>query len=586
MKSFAALGLLAFAACAGSADGVVTPDAGGNSDSGTMCDNAILWSPLEPEANAIVPVRVRVDVIGTPGVTTFTWRVEHDNATVPHTMESSSGDEIGFIADDPGVYYLSVTITGAATSCPFASATMNVKDPNANTDIYRVRTVPPSNSGAPPQEQLIQVNGGGDFDRAITLDPGVDATGVVRNNVGTGIAAYVKFMPQSTPNAFTELFVPASGAYDTKLVGVTHDVLVIPDSTALAPKLLTWTPQTTQLVVGPGTLVSGTVRNPANAALAGAKVQLTANGVPSTIATTAADGSFSLRADFPAGAMITAKVTPPAASGLPRLEATGAFTLTSSMQIAYSASLQTCDLNNTAVQRSGPLPGSKVTVVGSLAAIGGTVTAGVAANALGTVRVAASADGSGQLPTMLVPRAPSLSAVVQVGAADFSVVALDTSACSVGPIVAPAQINATGTTRRDATTALGGVVVEATPIGVLAQANAHTVFTTSDASGFFSLALASGGLYDVRFIDPHKRVARRDDLNVDAAGVPSSAILPAAIRMKGKVSISGIGQPLPLSSIQLLCAVCSGADASRPIAATATNAQSDYELAVPDPGTL
>jgi len=585
MKSLAALGLLACAACAGSADGVITPDAGGNSDSGT-CGNVISFDPFQPEANPISPVRARVNVIGTPGVTTFTWSVRHDNATVPHTNESSSGDEIGFIADDPGIYYVDVTITGASTACPYASEVLTVLDPNANTDFYRVRTVPPTNSGAPPQEQLIQVNGGGDFNRNITLDPGVDAEGVVRNNVGTGIAAYVKFIPQNTPNAFTELFVPATGAYDTKLVGITHDVLVIPDSAALAPKLVTWTPQTTQLVVGPGQLVTGTVRNPANAALAGAKVQLSANGVPSTIATTAADGSFSLRADFPSGAMITAKVTPPSASGLPRLEATGAFSLTSTMQIAYSASLQTCDLDNTAVQRGGPQAGAKVTVVGSLAALGGTVTAGVTANALGTVRVAASTDGSGQLPTMLVPRAPSLSAVVQLGSEDFAVVALDTSACTVGPIVAPALINATGTTRRDATTALGGVVVEATPVGVLAQANARTIFTTSDAAGFFSLSLASGGLYDVRFIDPHKRVARRDDLNVDAAGVPSSAILPAAIRMKGKVSISGIGQPLPLSSIQLLCAVCSGADASRPIAATATNEQSDYELAVPDPGTL
>jgi hypothetical protein len=37
--------------------------------------------------------------------------------------------------------------------------------------------------------------------------------------------------------------------------------------------------------------------------------------------------------------------------------------------------------------------------------------------------------------------------------------------------------------------------------------------------------------------------------------------------------------------VQLLCASCTGLEASRPIAGTATDAASHYRVAVPDPGT-
>src|SRR6185503_3006800 len=103
-----------------------------------------------------------------------------------------------------------------------------------------------------------------------------------------------------------------------RLLGVAHNVLVVPAVAGLAPKRVTWMPGTTSLVVGPGTLVTGVVRGPGGTGLAGARVQLTAGGVPSTLATTIGDGSFQLRSDFAAADPITVKVTPPAASGLPR----------------------------------------------------------------------------------------------------------------------------------------------------------------------------------------------------------------------------------------------------------------------------
>lgn len=588
MQRLGAFALLALAACSGGlADGQPDTDAGASSD-GSTCGTVISFDPFAPEANPVAPIRAAVNVVGSMGVFTYTWHVAHDNATVMHTQESSDNSQIGFIAADPGIYYVSVTIQGP-TSCPYADAPLNVLAPNANTVFYRLRTVPPANAGAPPQEQVVQVRGGADVNRDITLDPGVSAAGVVRNgSSGPGVPAYVKFMPQSMPGAFTELFTQSNGNYSTQLVGLPHDVLVIPSSTALAPKLVAWTPQTQSLVVGPGTVVSGSVLGPAGTGLGGAKVQLSAGGVPSTVGTTAGNGSFSLRADLPSG-MITVKVTPPASSGLPRLEAVGAFNVATTMQIAYGSSLATCNLLNTPVRRNAAnQAGAKVTVVGSLAGISGTVTAGAAANALGSVRIAASADGGGQLPSMLVPRATNLSAVVQLGAEDFAVDStLDTSGCAVTQIDAPPLIVASGTTKLDATAPLGGVRVEATPVGALALADAQTIATTSNnTTGAFSLSLAAGGLYDVRFIDPYARVARREELDIAAPAIPVNAIMPVALAIKGKVSISGVAQPLSGASIHLLCATCTGVDAARPVAATATNILSEYSIAVPDPGTM
>lgn len=583
--------VLAIGACGADEGGTQqNPDAGTSGDSNS-CDTMISWEPFAPEASDLVPVRVSVNVVGSPGVFTYTWQVRHENLTITHTQESTDGREIGFIAADPGFYDVSVGISGGFTACPFASTTINVGAPGANANVYRLRASPRPSTQVPPQEQIIQVKGGANYVRDILLDPGVGAAGVVRNGVGgTGVTAYVKFMPVSLSNAFTELFTTSTGSYSTKLIGVTHDVLVIPTSTTLAPKLVQWTPTTTSLVVGPGTSVSGIVLDPSGAGLVGAKVQLIGNGVPSTLATTVTGGSFTLRADYPANATMFVKVTPPATSGLPRLEASSAqFVLGQAIQVNYAAALSTtCNLLNTPVRRSAAnQAGAKVTVVGNLAGIAGTVSVGATTvNALGSVRVAATADGAGRLPAMFVPRSAQLSAAIELGMDDFAVEALDTSACSVASIDAPAQTVATGIAKNEANAPLGGVRVEASPLGVLALADAQTVATTTASNGAFSLPLAAGGRYDVRFIDPYGRAARLDASNVTAAGVPSNAVLPLALTISGKVSVSGSSQPLSGTSVQLLCAQCSGVDAARPVAETATNNLSQYRIAVPDPGLL
>jgi hypothetical protein len=591
MKRLAAITLLALAACADSgSDGMGTVDSGYNgSNDGSTTGCSITFFPVNPEASSVAPVRASFNT-GSPGVFTYEWAVSFNGADIPYTVESSSGNSIGFIAATAGVYDVTVSVTGGFTSCPYDHQFLTVAAPGANNDVYRLRAVPSPSLGVPPQEQIIQVAGGGDAIRDITLDPGIAASGVVRNGTGgTGVPAYVKFMPVSTPFAFTELFTTSTGTYDTKLVGVPHDVIVIPTSTTLAPKKLSWTASTTSLVVGPGTIVTGTVRNPAGAGLSGAKVQLYADGVPSTLGTTVSDGTFLLRADFPSGVPITVKVTPPATSGLPRLEATAAFTLGSSLQINYASGLQTCDLANTLVRRNAAgQAGAKVYVVGQLAGTAGTVVAGASANAVGTARIAATADGTGRLPATLVPRSSALSAVIEIAANDFAVDAIDTSTCPVLTIDAPAPVVRSGVAKSASNIVLGGIRIEASPVGALALAGVGAVGTTSNASsGAFSITLASGGRYDVRYSDPEARVARREDLDIAPSGIPPDPIMPAAIAIRGKVSLSNSSQALPGTAIQLLCTQCSSTvDATRPIAQTTTTSTSDYRIAVPDPGVM
>lgn len=590
VRIVAAFALACVAACASeAADNGAGTDGGVSGDAST-CGNVISFNPTDPEANVIAPIRAVAIVAGSQGVLTYSWSVTFESGNaVPYTMEASDSSQIGFFAPMAGTYHVSVDISGSTSGCTHADGYVNVSLPGAAQTFYRLRTVP-SSGNVPPQESIIQVRGGANVVRDISLDPGITAQLAVQQfGTGAGVQAYVKMMPVSAPNAFTEVFTAADGTFTAKLLGQDHTALVIPTSTALAPALVTWTPTTTGLVIDAGNVVSGVVRGPGGSGLSGAKVQLSSGGVPSTVGTTVADGSFSLRTSFAAGSTVIVKVTPPAASGLPRLEATGAFNLTTSMQVTYSASLATCDLFNSPVRRGGAnQANAKVTVVGALTGASGSVVAGVTVNATGSVRVAATADGTGKLPTMLVPRAAGLSAVVELGTPDLNDLAvdtIDTSSCGALIVDAPALIVRTGTARNVATDVLSGVRVEATPIGALAAAEAQTLTATTNASGAFSISLASGGRYDVRFVDPYARAARLEALNIAPASVPTTATLPKSLAISGKVTVIGSSQGVSAASIQLLCATCTGLAASRAVAETASD-DLGYRIAVPDPGTM
>jgi hypothetical protein len=372
---------------------------------------------------------------------------------------------------------------------------------------------------------------------------------------------------------------------NARVLGQPYNVLIVPATSALAPVQLAWQPGMGTLLITAGTLASGKVTAPSGAGLAGATVQLTSAGVPSTIATTASAGTFSVRHSFTPGAIVEVDVTPAAGSGLPSLTSSAAFDLTQSVQIAYGAGLATCNLINIAVQRGGVnQPGAQVTAVGSVA-LAGTVTAGTSVTASGAVRVTATADNTGKLPAKLAPKL-SLSAVVQVAPGDLAVAAFDLSGCASGSISAPAGPVVSGSIVNTAATSLPGARFEAVPTRALALAGAPAVQAIADGNGHISAQLASGGYYDLRYDDPLGRGAQLLLPDTAAAGVPGTATLGKALLMSGTVSVIGSANPVEGAAIQILCSTCTGLGAVVPVAQTASDSASMYEVAVPDPGTM
>jgi hypothetical protein len=553
----------------------------GATDSQVGCSVTIKFTP----SMAVAPLTVyaKADVMNGPGVIDYEWTIKENGTTVIPTTFGADHSEIHFDATTPDFYDATVKITPPGP-CLDGMNSINVMAMGAHTANYRLRAWPPP-SLAPTQEQVVQVYGGADFEYPITLAPGIAIAGAVTSGA-SGVAAYLRFMPVATPDAYVETFSGSSGSYGARLLGEAHQVLIVPTAPGLAPRLASWSPTTSNdFALGAGNSVTGTVLDSGGVALAGAQVQLAVGGLPSSLATTAANGTFTVHESFAAGANVTVVVVPPVGRGLPRLTATAAFDLTQPLQIHY-ATLATCNVSGTAVQRGGTNEANAaVTFVGALAATAGTISAGTSANAAGTVQIATAADGTGHLPSVLVPRVP-LSAVITVTPGDLAVATANLSTCPPASIVAPAQVMAAGTIVSPAQMALGGAQVTASPAGALAAAGAPPVADSATSSGAYALAIATGGVYDVRFSDPLGRAAPLVLLGTSSTALPATATLVPAIHITGALSVSGSATVVSGTSVQVLCTACSGLDAERPIAETATDPTGRFKLAVPDPGTM
>ncbi len=565
------------ASCASSIGDQTVPDAPTGVSDASGCGINLIFDPAVPFKGDHVKVTAQAM---TAGVLAYAWQLDG----APNTSyEAADHSAIGFDVPEAVSHTVSVDIT-PSSGCSHQQATINVST-NGAVVMYRMRVIPPANL-APPQETLIQIHGGQtSVDRPFSIDPGAIVSGSVKSG-STPIPAYVKWIPLVGP-AFD--LVTSTGAFTTHAQLQMHTVIVIPQDGTLAPRAFPWLPSSSgTFTVDAGTPVTGTVLDRSGAPLANAQVQLDQLGVPSTIATTAANGTFTMRTAFIANQPITAAITPPATSGLAKLTASALFDLTVPLNISFATSPASCDLAGTPVERGGVKQASAVTtIVGTLTGVAGTITNGATVTtAIGSVHVTAMTNVGGTLPAMLVPRA-ALSAVILLAAqGDLAVTTFDASACAAQVFDAPARMTATGVVEGPdlAMTPLPNTRIEATPIGALALANLIPVQTTSDATGHFSLLLASGAHYALRFFDPAGRGSPRDFADQTAAGVPATVQLAAAIAITGNVSVQNDPNAIQDASVQLLCASCTGVAASQPIAQTATDITGNYRVAVPDPG--
>jgi len=581
-RAFVIVLVLGAVACGAGGDGTPSVDGNPTTDAPTGCTVGITYMPTTPIAAPGTVIRAVAHVDGSTGLHTFTWFLSINNG--PNmTPESALPDnsEVMFPATMDALYRVRFRIEDP--NCAEASEDIDVNAPGVGEVEMRVHVVAPPIEHRPVVDKSVIVQGGANDlidDVQLAQVPPLDGHVLLG---GTGIPAYLKFMPGGTPDAAVEAFSDGTGSFHIEVRNETHTVLVVPASQNFPPQLVNWTGQTT-LDLATGIPITGTVRDPANAAIANAKVQLVIGGLPSTIGTTDSGGTFVVAAMPPAvGANVRVEVSPPATTGLPRLVAESSLLdVSQSVAVRYSASVSTRDLANTVVQRSAPLANADVSIVGPIPSVG-TVTAGAAVSADGEARFSAKTNGSGALPTLRVPATQLFAVVFPAGAiGDHAVTPIDLTTA------VPATITAAATTAKTTrisnaadTTGLGGSVLDAVPLGPLALAGAPTIRKTATSTGQVTIGLASNATYELRFSDPNgNRGALRVLSDATTADVAATTPLLDPTRVTGKVIG---GSPIAGAIVQFLCAQCTGLARDRPIAEGLTGVDGRFSLAVPNP---
>ncbi len=554
--------------------------AGNESASPQPCSVSISVTPVSPVAT-VDEVRASAVVHDADGVYDYAWRVEFDGMTVAHADAQADGSAIEFAPLEPGIYRVTLNVS-AASSCPRAEATINVRDPDGGEDELRVLFVPPP-SIAPPSSRIYRLAAGADFALGpVVLEPGVAVNGSVTSG-GVGVPAYLKLEPIGMTGAPVEVFAGASGAFTALVHNQMHDALVIPSGNVIPPHRVSWGPSAPAITLTAGTAISGSVV--ANGApVANAKVLLVLDGVPTTLGTTAADGTFSVRSSRSTAMTTRVVVTPPMSSGRPRLEAEGTLDVTQLVRIAFLD--DTRDVGGVQVRRGGaPLANARVSIVGTIAQAA-TVTSGQngAALATGIVRVQATTNGNGMLPAALAPAVPlQLVAQLDTPALDYGIAAFDLTGTPASSVSIPAMATKTVSV---GTPALEGVRLAIVPTGSLALAGIPVVEQSTSATGV-SVSLAPSAGYDLVWTDPARRAGHLIVRGVSSLGLGSSYALPQAIDLTGTLSVTGNPNRLAGAAVQVFCTGC-GSDphAARPLAEAVSDDAGAFVLALPDPGAM
>ncbi|MDQ3341453.1 MAG: carboxypeptidase-like regulatory domain-containing protein [Myxococcota bacterium] len=583
MRVALAIAVMVGAGCAdlGSAgDDTPTPDAPAG------CSVSLVFEPMMVIASPQAEIRVSANVTGASGVLGYTWQVTHGGADVTHQLAGVGElqSAITFFVPDPGPYRVMVAVNGTGSFCPTAQADVNVGVPGGALQQVRLRVYPPAGMAAPPQEKLELIPGGADWSlNNVTVDTGVIATGHVRKDT-TGVPSYLRFIPLGGRDAYVEAFTASDGAYSARVLNTVHDVLVVPTVAGFAPRLVkNWMPGMAVLAVDAGIALTGTVLDPSGSAVANAHVQIELDGIPSTLATTNGAGGFSVLATVPPGAPeVHVEVTPPPASGLPRI-AGASTTLVAPFTVRYSPALQRRDVGGAVVRRGGVAqPDVPVKLVGEISAVA-TINTTVSAD--GELRIATRTNGAGALPNgTLAPAAP-LFAVSTIGT-QLAVDAFDLTTAVPATIDAPPAVVINTQLRTAAQVALPNALIDLAPAGALELAGAQAIRATSNAMGDLSLLVPSGARFDVRASDPLGRAAPLLLADVPTANLSSTYALNPRLRVTGTLLLSGNPQPVGRGTVQILCTLCEGVDRSRPLAEGATSSAGAFDVAIFDPGAM
>jgi hypothetical protein len=570
MKTFAIMLVLAAAACGS--------DSIGGDDS---CQVSLTYTLSQPVAGPDTEARVMSTVTNSFGTNNYNWNVMKGGILVAYEDALSNHSEIVFLAEESGTYDVTLDVSpSSGVHCPQGVAHVNVLQ-DLNSTKLRLHITPPASAGAPLTDRPLQIRNATDFDMGpVVLEPGTIATGQVKNGT-TGVQAYLQFTPQGMPGAMVEAFTNPTGQFSVRLLDQAHDVIVVPMIGGYGPKRVTYMPASSAIMLPSPQTFTGVVRQGVTK-ISGAKVQLTIDGVPSTLTTTDGNGNFSVLGFAASTSTVKVEVTPSAGSGLPRLEATDEIDLLGGAMDVNFAALTLRNLNGVPVRRGANAQANKkVVIVGTIAAAG-TITLGTPTNATGFLRVTTTTDAAGNLPSVLAPAGP-LAAVTTIAPGDVAVDVLDLTSGVPAQIDAPA-LTAFSTTATDGGTPLDGATLDLVPAGALALAGAATLHFTADAAGHVTGQIPSGGLFDVRWSDPSSR--RAPLVKTDITTLLATYVLPPAVYISGDITVTGSSNPVVGASVQVLCADCTGIEKNRPIAEVASDPHGSFSIAVPDPGAM
>jgi hypothetical protein len=593
---------LALVASAALAFASASCGAGGDADGGpdadvSGCTMRITANPAMPNVGDTVDIDGSIDSFGVSGLESYVFTVTRSNSPVTLTeRDPFDGSKMSFDADVAGTYRIELRGDQGGVSCTDDVLTLNAVDPGAATALFRFRFVTGLAQPAPPQDKLFEIPGGADYSLStIGLDSGVARGGLIRDDGGQLTRAYLRFT-NTDDGSVIEAFAGTDGRYDVRLLPGSYDLLVVPQSGGAPPTLYASlsTSNIGDLTLAAGEVVTGTVVDGAGQPLVGAQVAMRAGAVPTTIGVTDLTGAFAVTGQL--GGATAISVTPPAGSGLPRLDLPASAGLIASagtpLEIRYAASgtSRTVDTTLTETDGTTPLPGASATFVARSIAAAGTVTpqGGSAVDAAGELRATAESDGAGAISVALPeavydlivrPPAASSAAVHLIAGVDLSAGQPSPSALAVA---APATLGG----RVVDTAGLEGSVVRAAPRGLLASEPGAAGTAIAIADGSYSVAVVGGARYDLT-IDPAGSFARAvvadvtapapgDDLDLGAASLDPAIAVSGAVVVSGAPVRSGI-------TVQVFCGDCTGGAALVPLAESITDADGRFTVALPDP---
>ena len=535
---------------------------------GCSADNA------DAEAGATLGLAIQSSAVAAPGdtvevsanvsntyyqVKSYSWDVT-DPGGSPLTVKvlDTPQRRISFKVSDLGTHVIRCRATLEAVGTVLkATASILVEDPSVMPLKYVARIIPTPSSGFPPTDKKVSV---GKADQSMlqwTLDGGQKVKVQVSDSAGPA-AAYVRLFRTGAEPMPRDIFL-VGGAGTERLSGVFH-ALFLPVSDTLAPYLETYVDVSTldstwKVTIPKGATVSGKVTHEAKA-LAGARLALhtTEKGikVPSTLATSASDGAFSLSAR---PGLATFTVVPSASSGLPVAVVSDAklqlFGDSSGWAFDYSKAAAAAKVSGKVIRSDGKTPAAGATVLLKL----------VSSIKVGTLKTpAGSFPATGLVRRVLVADATGSLTVQQTGAGDtllpqgtYDVEAWPGAKAPAGEgyakqtLVVSGSMTASFSVKLSVRATVKGKVLDqqsdAVRASVTATGATGTFSTTTSGEGAFSLVLDDKASYSlvIRALGGASKVSSliQPSFKVAGGGNLPAFTLPAAVSLSGRVSTTG-----------------------------------------------